>query len=99
LGFGERGRSLRNRVLLEESADMTAYEFYSCDDFGELNFIGILPERRIDPKRITHDSIINWAWKLLGEESGVNNIFYSTVNLEKSKNGKFYPTPISQKEL
>jgi hypothetical protein len=78
---------------------MTAYEFYSRDELGELYLIGVLPERRIAQERITDESIINWARSLLGDESGVNNISYSTIKLEKSNNGNFYPIPISQKEL
>jgi hypothetical protein len=78
---------------------MTAYEFYSRDDSGGLHLVGVLPERRVDPDRITHDSIINWARNLLGEESGVNDIYYSPIKLKESEDGVFYPTPISQKEL
>jgi hypothetical protein len=78
---------------------MTAYEFYCRDGSGGLYLIGVLPERRSDQERITDESIINWARDLLGDESGVNNISYSTIKLEKSNNGNFYPIPISQKEL
>jgi hypothetical protein len=78
---------------------MVAYEFYSRDESGELHLMGVLPERRSDQERVTDESIINWARSLLGDESGVNNISYSTIKLEKSKNGNFYPIPISQKEL
>ena len=78
---------------------MTAYEFYSRDELGERYLIGVLPERRIAQERITNESIINWARSLLGDESGVNNISYSTIRLEKSENGNFHPIPISQKEL
>ncbi len=49
---------------------MTAYEFYSRDESGEVHLIGVLPERRRDQERITDESIINWARSLLGEESG-----------------------------
>ena len=77
---------------------MTAYEFYSRDESGEPYFIGILPERRINPERITDQSIINWARNVLGEESGANDIFYSTIKLKKAENGVFYPTPSSQIE-
>jgi len=77
---------------------MTAYEFYSRDELGERYLIGVLPERRIAQERITNESIINWARSLLGDESGVNNISYSTIRLEKSENENFYAIPISQKE-
>jgi hypothetical protein len=78
---------------------MVAYEFYSRDELGELHLMGVLPERRSHQERITDGSIINWARSLLGDGSGVNNISYSTIKLEKSENGIFYPIPISQKEL
>ena len=78
---------------------MTAYEFYSRDESGELHLIGVLPERRSDQERITDESIINWARGLLGDESGVNNISCRTIRLEKSEDGNFYPIPISQKGL
>ena len=78
---------------------MTVHKFYSRDESGELYLIGVLRERRSDQERITDESIINWARSLLGDESGVNNISYSTIRLEKSENENFYPIPISQKEL
>ena len=102
--FGDSGGSLRNKLvtvkkLRLEIAQITAYEFYSTDESGELHLMGVLPERRRDQERITDESIINWARSLLGDESWVNNISYSTIKLEKSNNGNFYPIPISQKEL
>jgi hypothetical protein len=78
---------------------MVAYEFYFCDESGERYLIGVLPERRSNRERITDASIINWARSLLGNESGVNNISYSTIKLEKSESEDFYPIPISQTEL
>jgi len=78
---------------------MRAYEFYSRDELGEPHLIGVLPERRRDQGRITHESIINWARSLLGDESGVNDISYSTIKLEKSENGNLYPIIVSKKEL
>ena len=78
---------------------MTVYKFYSRDESGELYLIGMLPERRSDQERITDESIINWARSLLGDESAVNNIFYSTIRLEKRNDEIFYAIPISQKEL
>ena len=98
------GGSLRNKLVTVEKlrleiGQMTAYEFYSCDESGELHLIGVLPERRRDQERITDESVINWARSLLGDESGVNNVSYSTISLEKRNDGIFYAIPISQKEL
>ena len=78
---------------------MTTYEFYFRDDSGEFHLLGVLPERRSNPERITDESIINWARNTLGEESGFNNIYYNTIKLAKDENKVFYTTPLSQKEL
>ncbi len=40
---------------------MVAYEFYLNDSEGNRSLIGILPERRKDPKRITQKSILKWG--------------------------------------
>ncbi len=60
---------------------MTAYEFYYRDEKGKEHFIGILPERRKDPKRITKDSVLNWGWMVIGESSDVKDIYFVTVNM------------------
>jgi hypothetical protein len=38
---------------------MIAYEFYMRDETGREHFLGILPERRANPKKITKESILN----------------------------------------
>ena len=59
---------------------MVAYEFYWRDEIGDIHLIGILPERRRDPIRITHESILNWVEKVTGY--GVNNIFFTKVSVD-----------------
>ena len=54
---------------------MIAYEFYRRVLCGEDRLIGVLPERRKDPERITHNSIMNWA-KLLAPEDFFNERIY-----------------------
>jgi len=49
---------------------MEAYEFYWRDIYGKDHLIGILPERRKDPKRITNKSIMNWGRKIVGNKPG-----------------------------
>jgi len=78
---------------------MVAYEFYFCDESGELYLIGVLPERRSNRERITDASIIKWVRSLLGDGSGGNKIAYRTIKLEKTQNENFYPIRISQQEL
>jgi hypothetical protein len=60
---------------------MEAYEFYWCDEIEKEHFIGILPERRKNPERITKDSILNWGWKIIGNNSEVSNIYFVQVKI------------------
>jgi len=60
---------------------MLAYEFYWRDETGKEHFIGILPERRKNPERITEDSILNWGWTVIGDNPGVNNIYFLQVEM------------------
>ena len=62
---------------------MVAYEFYWRDETGEAHLVGILPERRKDPKRITEESILNWVKKIIGEGIKVHDIFFSRVNMNE----------------
>jgi hypothetical protein len=58
---------------------MVAYEFYWRDEKEKEHFIGILPERRKNPERITKESVLNWGWKVIGDGSDVNNIYFLLV--------------------
>ena len=60
---------------------MKAYEFYGYDEKGEEHFIGILPERRGDPGRITNDSVLNWVWKIIGDNSDAKDIYFVKVDV------------------
>ena len=57
-----------------------AYEFYWRDETGKEHFLGILPERRKNPERITKESALNWGQKVIGDHSDVKNIHF--VRLE-----------------
>jgi hypothetical protein len=61
--------------------NMMAYKFYWRDKKGKEHFIGILPERRKNSERITEESILNWAWNIIGDHSGVNNIYFLQVEM------------------
>jgi hypothetical protein len=39
---------------------MVAYEFYWRDEIGKEHPVGILPERRKNPQRITKESALDW---------------------------------------
>ena len=60
---------------------MVAYEFYMRDETGKVHFIGILPERRKNPERITKESALNWGWKVIGNQSDVNDIYFVQVEM------------------
>ncbi len=60
---------------------MTAYEFYYRDERGNEHFIGILPERRKDPKRITKESVLNWGRMVIGESSDVTDLYFVRVDM------------------
>jgi hypothetical protein len=60
---------------------MVAYEFYWCDETEKEHFIGILPERRKNPERISDESIINWVRKILGDEGDLKNIYFVKVDV------------------
>ena len=61
---------------------MVAYELFSYDKKTGYEFIGILPERRKDPKRITKESVVNWGRMVLGHRSGDKKIFFNYVTIE-----------------
>ena len=60
---------------------MEAYEFYS---YGKDHLIGILPERRKDPKRITNKSMMNWGRKIVDNKPGLilKNLYFVQVKVE-----------------
>jgi len=60
---------------------MVAYEFYWRDEREIPHLLGILPERRKNPERISHESIMNWVRKLLGNEESLPDIYYVQVNV------------------
>ena len=62
---------------------MTAYEFYWRDDEDGAHLIGILAERRKNPERVSRESVMNWVKKVLGDEVGINNVFFVQVIIDQ----------------
>ena len=60
---------------------MVTYEFYVVDGCKEPDLIGILPERRKQPTRITHESILKWGRLAAGDYIDPNTIHY--IRLEE----------------
>ena len=64
-----------------EDYNMVAYEFYLVDDFEEFRSLGILPERRKDPLRITQESIIKWGKLIVGDSVEDNKIYFIQIEV------------------
>ncbi len=60
---------------------MVAYEFYWLNGEEKEHLIGILPERRKNPERITKESVLNWGWKVIGDDLEVRHIYFVKVDL------------------
>jgi hypothetical protein len=58
---------------------MVAHQFYWRDEKEKTHFIGILPESRKKTGRITAESILNWGWKVMGDRSNLNDIYFVQV--------------------
>ena len=72
---------------------MKAYEFYSLDPIAGYQLLGVLPERRKNPSRITQKSIMNWGKIFFENKLDINEIFFIEVTLDESKGGIFQSTP------
>jgi hypothetical protein len=60
---------------------MVAYEFYLHDDIEEFHLLGILPERRKDPLRITQESIMKWGKLVAGDSVDINNMYFIQIEV------------------
>ena len=61
---------------------MMAYELYTFNKENGYAMVGVLPERRKDPMRITETSIINWGKTLLGDNGDSKNMFFKRVAID-----------------
>jgi hypothetical protein len=61
---------------------MVAYELFSYDEKNGYEFIGILPERRKDPKRITKESVLKWGRMILGNSANGKKIFFKCMTID-----------------
>jgi len=80
---------------------MVAYEFYWLDETGGYQIIGVLPERRKSPERITQESILNWGEKIFGKDFDTKDIFFIQVAIDEKNVRIFRPIPstITLKEI
>ncbi|HSB05590.1 MAG TPA: hypothetical protein VLK23_10380 [Thermodesulfobacteriota bacterium] len=71
---------------------MLAYRFYLRDAMKNcFDPVGVLPERRMDPERITDESIVHWGKKYFGKNLKNEDIFFIESVLEDSEKGFFLP--------
>jgi hypothetical protein len=68
---------------------MEAYEFYRRDPVKGYELLGILPERRKNPTRITQKSVIKWGRMLLSDNMNGKSIFFKKVTISENT-GKFF---------
>jgi hypothetical protein len=61
---------------------MVVYELYWLNSKGEHQMIGVLPERRKNPMRITKSSVMNWGKMLLGDDVDSKNIFFTRLTID-----------------
>jgi hypothetical protein len=66
---------------------MVAYEFYLRNEMNEVQLVGILPERRKDPERISPESILKWGKEVLGDDVSPKDIFYVTMTVDENGGG------------
>ena len=78
---------------------MIAYKFFLLDAMkNRFDHVGVLPERRMDPERITDESIVNWGRKYFGKDAKDEDIFFTESVLEDSDKGFFLPLSDEEKK-
>jgi hypothetical protein len=77
---------------------MVAYEIYWCDPVKGYELVGVLPERRRNPERITQKSIMGWVEEVYGNKSTKGIYFIQvTINEYTGKIFRLTPAFITQK--
>jgi hypothetical protein len=74
---------------------MVAYEFYCLDPKGGYQIIGVLPERRKNPGRITQKSVTRWGENIFGKDLDTKDIFFIQVTIDENTVRIFRPIPFS----
>ena len=74
---------------------MEVYEFYWLDPKGGYQIIGVLPERRKKPARVTKESIMRWGENIFGKDFNTNDIFFIQVTINEKTVRIFRPVPFT----
>jgi hypothetical protein len=72
---------------------MVAYEFYLCDPVKGYELIGVLPERRKNPERITQKSVMGRAEKVFGDNLSTIDIYFIQVTMNEYTGKIFRANP------
>jgi len=72
---------------------MVAYEYYLHDGIKGFELIGVLPERRKDSNRVTHESILGFGKKFWGDNVDNGNILFIRVSVDKKTGEISRPKP------
>jgi hypothetical protein len=72
---------------------MVVYEFYLCDQIKGYELIGILPERRKHPERVTQKSVMGWVEKVFGDHVSTRDIYFMQVTINEYTGRIFRATP------
>ncbi len=80
---------------------MIAYEFYLRDPVKGSELIGILPERRKEPARITQESVLHWAETVFGNSLSNKDIHFIKITIDEDGRNIFQPIPflVTQKKI
>jgi len=80
---------------------MMAYEIYWHDPIKGYQLLGVLPERRKDPARITEGSIINWGGKFFCKSLDIDGIFILQLETDNNtgKTSRHAPFFITQPRI
>jgi hypothetical protein len=69
---------------------MVGYNLYCWRDPKGYELIGVLPERRNDPLRITQESVLNWGQKYFTMQLRPDDLYFIEVEI----NGEAIPQDI-----
>jgi hypothetical protein len=66
---------------------MLVYELYTFNINKGYELIGVLPEKRRNPTRITKESVIRWGRMLLSDDVDSKDIFLKPIEIESPRDG------------
>jgi hypothetical protein len=83
LGSAHWSLGFRKKFRLKGMCSMEAYEFYLCDPIKGSELIGVLPERRKNPERITKKSVMGWVVRVFGDKLSTKDIYFIQVTINE----------------